>query len=125
MRIRRRVWGGDTTFDIEQGAQGRAAAGETRLHGADVHVQNLGDLLVGEAFYFAEDNDGAEGLWELAESCLDALADLSLSGVVEGRMGVVGQGCAEAEPLAFVVGVGLVGRVDGDLLLFVARPPAS
>src|SRR5260370_28289299 len=40
-------------------------------------------------------------------------------------MGVIGQVCAEAESVAFVVGVGLIRRVNGDLLLFVARPPAS
>ena len=62
-------------FGNDQSAQGGAAAGEPRLYRAEVDVEDLGDLFVGEAFDLAQDDDGAEGLGNLAQSGFDALAD--------------------------------------------------
>ena len=112
------------TSELSKSAQGGTAAGETGFDGAEVDVEDFGDLFVGESFDLAEDDDGAEGLRELAQGGFDALANFGLGGVIEGGIAVVGERCAEAETVAFVVGVGLIGRVDRDLLLFMARPPA-
>ena len=110
----------------KQDSESGAAAGEARLDGAEVGVEDLGDLLVGEVFDLAEDDDGAVGLGQLAEGGLDAKTELGLGGVVEGRTGAVGEGGSEGEGLAGGVGlVGLGGGVDADLLAFVAGLPAA
>jgi hypothetical protein len=40
--------------------EGGASAKETGLHGADVDVQDLRDLVVGKAFDLTQHHDGAE-----------------------------------------------------------------
>ena len=65
----------------------------------------------------------ASGSWRRAASTRSRTS--AWAAWSKGESALIGQGCAEAETVAFVVGVGLIGRVDGDLLLFVARPPAS
>ena len=68
----------------ERGAQGGAATHEPGLDRAQVDVEEVGDLLVGEAFDLAQHDHGAECLRNLAECGFDALADLVLGGLVEG-----------------------------------------
>src|SRR5208283_1698101 len=81
----------DAACGDEYGAQGGAATHEPGLDGAEVDMEEVGDLVVGEAFDLAQHDDRAEGLRNLAECGFDALADLLLRGLVEGRAAAVGQ----------------------------------
>ena len=110
----------------EQLFECRAAALEAALDGADWHLQDVCDFVVGEAFHLAQDDDGAEGFGQLAEAGLDADPDLGLRGVVVGRAAAVGEGGAEAKGFVAVVAfVRAQRRVDGELLALVPAPPAA
>jgi hypothetical protein len=117
--------GGRFLLRYEQIAECGATAGETGFDGAEVEVEDLGDLFVGEAFDFAEDDDGSEGLRELAEGVFETLAGLVLDDLIVGGVVGIGEGGAEAERVAFCVCVGVVAGVDGDLLTFVTGPPTA
>jgi len=88
----------------ERGEPG-AGAVEARAHGADGDGEEEGDLLVGQLFEFAKDDDLFEEEREFVEAVADGGdgfgAGEVLGGVVVGGGGIEG------------LGVG-VGRVDGD-----------
>ena len=58
-----RVGAGTAFLRRKQAAQSGTAPRQPRLHCAQIDAQDVGDLLVGKAFNFAQHDNGAEGLW--------------------------------------------------------------
>src|ERR1700733_12125257 len=100
-----------------------APAHKTRLDGAEIHPENLRHLLVGKAFYIAQDHNGAKGLGDVTQLLFYPGTHLFLGSVVKGRFMSVDQGVFEAEGLA----LGVLAELGfyGDFLAFVAPPPAA
>src|SRR6202453_1115436 len=103
--------------------QMRAPTHKTRLYGAEIHPENLRHLLVGKAFYIAQDHDGVKGLGNVTQFFFYAGTHLFLGGAVTGRFVSINQGVFKAQGLA-IVGLAELG-FDGDFLALVAPPPAT
>lgn len=103
---------------FEQGPQGRTPSGESRLHGPELHVQNLGDLFIRETFDLAQDDHSAERLGKLPEGGFYPLPGLSLRGAVERRTAGVRQSVAQASRAVIVFillrGIDPSNRCDGE-----------
>src|ERR1700756_3116074 len=85
-------------------------------------AEDLGDLLIAEALDVPQDDDGLEGLGNLADSGLDLVPQFGMGGEVERRLLPVDEGVLEMEGFAVVVGKLLL---DGVFPAFVAAPPAA
>ena len=107
--------------------QNCTATGKPGLYRPEIHLEDVGDLFVGETFNLAEDDYSPEGLRHLAQSGLDAFTKLLPCRLIEGRAVRVCQGRAQAERVALVVCsvLRVERRLHRDLLLFVALPPAA
>lgn len=77
---------------MEAEAEGEAGAVESAFDGSDTEVEDIGDLLVGEAIDLAEDQDGAVAFGDGLEFAFEGFNDL----------------------LSFEDAVGLGGPFDGD-----------
>src|SRR5579871_6009516 len=86
-------------------------------------VQYLGNLFIRKSFYLAKDDDVPKCLRQLTQSRFDPFAYFSLSGVVIRRIPRVSQSGTNAE--ARTIFLRFAGRIDGDLLFFMTRPPAT
>ncbi len=107
---------------LEQEAKRIAPASEPAFDGAKICLEDFCDLLVGEAFDFAKDDDGAEDFRQLAQGIFNADAELCLKCMLVGALAVVGEQGGER---GSVVLVGEGGTVDRDFLAFVPAPPAA
>jgi hypothetical protein len=101
----------------------RAPTHKTRLYGAEIHPENLRHLLVGKAFYIAQDHYCVKGLRDVTQLLLYPGTHLFLSGAVKGRFVTIDEGVFKAQGLA-VIGLAELG-FNGDFLAFVAPPPAA
>jgi hypothetical protein len=93
-------------------AQARACAMQPRFHGTDGDLEDLGDLVVVEAFDVAEDDDGAVRFVELEEGLGYDLLGLGSRQVVGGAGGVAE---LASEVPGLVGGGQLIHGVEGQL----------
>jgi hypothetical protein len=90
------AWAGrNFLFGGEQNSQGGTPAGEPGFDRPQIDLEDVCDLFVGKAFDLAQHDDGAEGVWHLAQSRLDTHMEFLLRSVIKGRATRIGQRRAE------------------------------
>src|ERR1017187_3237866 len=90
------VWTGrNAFFGGQHNSQSGASTREPGLDRPQVDTEDVRDLFVGKTFNFAQHDDGAEGLRNVAQSGLDTHMEFLLCSMLKGRASRVSERRAE------------------------------
>src|SRR6185312_2861029 len=107
-------------------SQCSASSSQPRLHRTKIHLENLGNLFIGEPVNLPQDDYCAEDLRHLPQCGFYVRAQLLARSLIKWRHTAISQRRAEWLRIALRLGVakGTAGRVHRDLLPAVPLPPA-